>query len=113
MLYTFLFKFKAVDIIRFGEESHSGLVQRIANPRPVRGSWVRIPPPPHRLVWALASGEGWQNGNARVLKTRGRKPLEVRVLYPPLSCQQTINFLVAKKLCKYSSLSCFLATFVK
>src|SRR3989344_324580 len=83
MLYTFLFKFKAVDIIRFGEESHSGLVQRIANPRPVRGSWVRIPPPPHRLVWALASGEGWQNGNARVLKTRGRKPLEVRVLYPP------------------------------
>ena len=29
--------------------------------------------------------EGWQNGNAPVLKTGGRKPLQVRVLHPPLS----------------------------
>lgn len=27
--------------------------------------------------------EGWQNGNALVLKTSGRKPLEVRALHPP------------------------------
>ncbi len=27
--------------------------------------------------------EGWQNGNAPLLKSGGRKPLEVRVLYPP------------------------------
>ena len=29
--------------------------------------------------------EGWQNGNALVLKTSGRKPLEVRALHPPPS----------------------------
>ena len=29
------------------------------------------------------NAEGWQNGNAPVLKTGGRKPLEVRVLHPP------------------------------
>ncbi len=28
--------------------------------------------------------EGWQNGNALVSKTSGRKPLQVRVLYPPI-----------------------------
>ena len=28
--------------------------------------------------------EGWQNGNALVSKTSGRKPLQVRALYPPL-----------------------------
>lgn len=27
--------------------------------------------------------EGWQNGNALVSKTSGRKPLQVRALYPP------------------------------
>ena len=27
--------------------------------------------------------EGWQNGNAPLLKSGGRKPLEVRALYPP------------------------------
>ena len=27
--------------------------------------------------------EGWQNGNAPLLKSGGRKPLEVRALHPP------------------------------
>ena len=30
------------------EGSHSGLVQRLGKPRPVRGSWVRIPPLPQK-----------------------------------------------------------------
>jgi hypothetical protein len=38
----------------YSEASHSGLVQRIANPRLARASWVRIPPPPPRQTW-LAS----------------------------------------------------------
>ncbi len=33
------------------EESHSGQLHRIANPGPERGSWVRIPPPPHMKIY--------------------------------------------------------------
>src|SRR3989338_3422614 len=38
-------------------------------------------------IW---SEEGWQNGNALVLKTSGRKPLEVRALHPPPEIMQKI-----------------------
>lgn len=34
-------------------------------------------PIPHQVM------EGWQNGNASASKADGRKPLEVRILYPP------------------------------
>ncbi len=33
-------------ISRYVEVSPSGRWQRVANPRPVRGTWVQIPPPP-------------------------------------------------------------------
>ena len=42
-----------------------------------------------------AKWEGWQNGNALVSKTSGRKPLEVRVLYPPPGTKFQRNFYLA------------------
>ena len=34
-------------IIFNAEESHSGYCNSLENYNPLRGSWVRVPPPPH------------------------------------------------------------------
>ena len=43
------------------------------------------------IIFSKFIKEGWQNGNALVSKTSGRKPLEVRALYPPPSVAEALG----------------------